>query len=205
MTDQDGATRKLSDFRGNVVALTFIFTRARCPTSARGWTASFPSWPTASGRSAAGRACAAALGQLRPGARHARGVEGARAAARARRRRSGRSRSPRTPSSPRVARPLGLVYGPAGAGDMIHNLVIAVIDPDGRLVRLETGDAGAGRGTSSDLHQVRVLRFGNDSRQSGQEATQTAQGKIRWPSTVFRASMARRWRTTVSRYCLTMS
>ena len=39
-----------------------------------------------------------------------------------------------------MAGPLGLVYGP-GRGEIIHNLSAAVIGPDGRLDRLETGEA----------------------------------------------------------------
>ena len=44
------------------------------------------------------------------------------------------------PELGKVAPSLGLFYGPQGS-EIIHNLVIAVIDPEGRLVRLESGNA----------------------------------------------------------------
>ena len=56
----------------------------------------------------------------------------------ARRRRSGPSPSPRTTELARVAAALGLFYGPDGK-EIAHNLCTAVIDPEGRLARLEVG------------------------------------------------------------------
>ncbi len=47
----------------------------------------------------------------------------------------------------KVAAPLGLQYGP-GKAEVIHNLVIAVIGPDGRLVRKEAGSAAREWGTA---------------------------------------------------------
>jgi protein SCO1/2 len=41
----------------------------------------------------------------------------------------------------KIAAPLGLMYGPRST-EIVHNLCTAVIDPRGRLVRLETGKAG---------------------------------------------------------------
>jgi protein SCO1/2 len=38
----------------------------------------------------------------------------------------------------RITAPLGLIYGP-GKNEIIHNLCTAVIDPEGKLVRLEVG------------------------------------------------------------------
>src|SRR5262249_49769372 len=38
----------------------------------------------------------------------------------------------------RITTPLGLIYGP-GKNEIIHNLCTAVIDPEGRLARLEVG------------------------------------------------------------------
>lgn len=40
----------------------------------------------------------------------------------------------------KVAEPLGLIYGP-GKDEIIHNLCVAIIDSRGRLVRLDTGIA----------------------------------------------------------------
>ena len=48
-----------------------------------------------------------------------------------------------------VAGPLGLIYGP-GKDEIIHNLCTAVIDPDGRLARLEVGTQ-RNKWTSADL------------------------------------------------------
>ena len=55
-----------------------------------------------------------------------------------RRRRSGSSRSPRTRNWRRSRAPLGLFYGP-GDNEIAHNLCTAVIDPRGKLARLEVG------------------------------------------------------------------
>ena len=49
----------------------------------------------------------------------------------------------------RIAGPLGLVYGP-GKNEIIHNLCTAVIDPEGRLARLEVGTQ-SNKWTSADL------------------------------------------------------
>ena len=38
----------------------------------------------------------------------------------------------------RITGPLGLIYGP-GKDEIIHNLCTAIIDPEGKLARLEVG------------------------------------------------------------------
>jgi protein SCO1/2 len=140
MVDQEGQAFKLSDLRGNVVALTFIFTGCPlpdfCPRMDRKFSEVADHVKAARGRAEHVRLVsvsfdpdhdtpsvlkshATVLGASPPlwtfaVASHA--------------------------ELARVARPLGLVYGPGREG-IIHNLVIAVIGPDGRLVRLETGEA----------------------------------------------------------------
>ena len=49
----------------------------------------------------------------------------------------------------KVAAPLGLTYGPS-TGEIIHNLSTAVIDTQGRLVRLDVG-ASSRAWNSADL------------------------------------------------------
>ena len=51
---------------------------------------------------------------------------------------SGRTRLPRTPNWPRLVSPLGLFYQP-GDSEIAHNLCTAIIDPQGKLARLEIG------------------------------------------------------------------
>ena len=55
MTDQDGETRKLSDLRGHVVVLTFIYTRCPlpdfCPAMDRRFSELFQSLSTSASRS----------------------------------------------------------------------------------------------------------------------------------------------------------
>ena len=63
--------------------------------------------------------------------------------------RSGPSPWPRTTNWHGSPAPLGLTYGPTRT-EIIHNLSTAVIDPKGRLVRLDTGRA-AQRTSSAEL------------------------------------------------------
>ncbi|MBX6312161.1 MAG: copper-binding protein [Isosphaeraceae bacterium] len=141
MTTQDGETLHLSDLRGKVVVLTFIYTRCPLPEFCPRMDQKF--------------AALAAMLKARPGladrvrllsvsfdpehdtpevlARHAR-VRGA------------------TPplwtfavasheELWKVAEPLGLAYGPRG-DEIVHNLSTALIDTEGRLIRLATGAEG---------------------------------------------------------------
>jgi len=56
----------------------------------------------------------------------------------------------------KVAGPLGLSYGPNG-DEIIHNRCIAVIGPDGRLARLDLGEAGRIRDVGDLLGTIRRL------------------------------------------------
>ena len=141
VTTQDGRTLRLSDLRGEVVVLTFIYTRCPLPEFCPAMDAKFAELArriaAVPGRAEPGPA---ALGELRPRARHAGGPGRARRRRRGRGRRSGPSRWPRTRSCARVAGPLGPGLRP-GSGEIDHNLRAAVIGPDGRL-----GAAGGRRG-----------------------------------------------------------
>jgi protein SCO1 len=141
MRTQDGEVLRLSDLRGKVVALTFIYTRCPvpdfCPLMDRKFAElaervkALPGWP------ARVRLLSVSFDPEHDTpevlARHAR-LKGA--------------------APPlwtfavashdelrKVAGPLGLAYGPAG-GEVIHNLVAAVVGPDGKLAWSATGRAG---------------------------------------------------------------
>jgi protein SCO1/2 len=135
-----GRPLKLSDLRGKVVALTFIYTRCPLPDFCPMLDTKFA---RASEQASAVTKRASRLVFLSVSfdpehdtpealARHARA----------------RGAKPPLwtfavathPELARVGRPLGLVYGP-GRDEVLHNLVVAVIGPDGRLVRIETGAA----------------------------------------------------------------
>ncbi len=140
MTDQDGKALRLSDLRGRVVALTFIFTGCPlpdfCPRMDRKFSEAADRLRAAPERARQARLLSVSFDPEHDTPAvlkaHARGL-GAEpplwtfAVA------------PHAELA-KVAAPLGLAYGP-GRDGMIHNLVIAVIDPGGRLVRLETGEA----------------------------------------------------------------
>ncbi len=138
LTGQDGQVYKLSDLRGKVLVLTFIYTRCPlpdfCPAMDRRFADLAMSIAAFPARAEKIRLVSISFDPehdtpeiLRT---HAR-IRGA------------------TPplwsfasaahdELARVAGPLGLVYGP-GKDEIIHNLCTAVIDPQGRLVRLEVG------------------------------------------------------------------
>lgn len=145
MTDAQGKPLRLSDLRGRVVALTFIYTRCPLPDFCPRLDAKFAE---ASGRVPAGKADRVRFLSVSFDPEHdTPEVLG----------RHARARGARPPlwtfavasheQLARVARPLGLVYGP-GRDEVAHNLVVAVIGPDGRLARLEAG--AAARGWSAD-------------------------------------------------------
>ena len=140
MTDQDGKALKLSDLRGKVVALTFIFTGCPLPDFCPKMDKKFSE-------------VADRVGALPDRAEQIRLLSvsfdpehDTPAVLKAHAKVLGASPPLWTfavashPELARVVRPLGLAYGPGREG-IIHNLVIAVIDPEGRLVRLETGEA----------------------------------------------------------------
>ena len=149
MTDQDGKSFQLSDLRGKVVALTFIFTRCPlpdfCPRMDRKFSTLADRVAAVPARAERVRLLSVSIdpGHDTPAVlkKHA-GVQGAKPPlwtfAVATHKELGR-----------VAGPLGLAYGPARDG-IIHNLTAAVIDAEGRLARLETGPA-AGSWDPADL------------------------------------------------------
>ena len=138
MTGQDGKTFKLSDLRRHVVVLTFIYTRCPlpnfCPYMDRKFAdlaqtvAAFPR------RAEAIRLLSVSFDPehdtpeiLRQHARIRGGTPPLWTFA-----------SASHDELSRVSGTLGLVYGP-GKDEIIHNLCTAVIDPEGRLARLEIG------------------------------------------------------------------
>lgn len=140
MTGQDGETFRLSDLRGHVVVLTFIYTRCPqpdyCPLMDRKFAELAARIGRSPRRSGGMRLLSVSFDPEHDTpavlARHAEGV-GARApvwtfcvAAHA--------------ELAAVAGPLGLEYAPL-SGEIRHGLSTALIGRDGRLIRLETGGA----------------------------------------------------------------
>ncbi|ODT97816.1 MAG: hypothetical protein ABS79_06905, partial [Planctomycetes bacterium SCN 63-9] len=138
MTGQDGKTFKLSDLRGNVVGLTFIYTRCPlpdfCPLMDRKFSELSQKITLSPKRASHIRLISLSFDPehdtpevLR---QHAR-IRGANpplwsyAVA---------SHGELAKIAPR----LGLVYGP-GRDEIMHNLCTAIIDPEGKLARLEIG------------------------------------------------------------------
>ena len=164
MTTEDGRTLALSDLRGKVVVLTFIYTRCPlpdfCPLMDRKFAALAAALEAFPERA---RARPADLAQLRPRARHARGAEearpdpgGAAAALDVRR------RPPRRAGQDRPR--LGLTYGPT-ATEIMHNLSTAVIDPEGKLAALLVG-SGASVDAPELLKEIYPLVKAADKRRN---------------------------------------
>jgi protein SCO1 len=149
MTGQDGKPFKLSDLRGHVVVLTFIYTRCPlpdfCPLMDRKFADLAQSIAAFPNRARQVRLISVSFdpdhdtpATLRE---HAR-IRGA---------------APPLwtfavaahEQLTRVAGPLGLIYGPS-KNEIFHNLCTAVIDQDGKLARLEIG-TGRNKWTSADL------------------------------------------------------
>jgi protein SCO1 len=149
MTGQDGKPFKLSDLRGHVVVLTFIYTRCPlpdfCPLMDRKFADLAQSLATFPDRAKQVRLISVSFDPdhdtpaiLRE---HAR-IRGA---------------SPPLwtfavashEQLTRVTGPLGLIYGP-GKNEITHNLCTAVIDQEGKLARLEVGTQ-RNKWTSADL------------------------------------------------------
>jgi protein SCO1/2 len=138
LTGQDGKVLRLSDLRGKVVVLTFIYTRCPlpdfCPYMDRKFADLAQSIAAFPERAAQVRLLSVSFDPdndtpevLR---KHA-AIRGA---------------SPPLwtfavashDELAKIAAPLGLIYGP-GKNEIIHNLCTAVIDPKGKLARLEVG------------------------------------------------------------------
>ena len=138
VTTQDGATVRLSDLRGKVVALTFIYTRCPLPDFCPALDTKFAEMARRISAVPA-RAEKIRLLSISFDPEHDT-PEVLRAHAKV--------RGARPPlwgfavasheELARVAGALGLEYAPA-SGQVIHNRVAAVIGPDGRLARLEGG------------------------------------------------------------------
>ncbi|MFO0908322.1 MAG: SCO family protein [Isosphaeraceae bacterium] len=141
MTTQEGKPLRLSDLKGKYVVLTFIYTRCPlpnfCPAMDKKFSQLADRIEAVAGRADQIRLLSVSFDPEHDTpeilAQHAR-TRGARlplwvfAVA-------------THPELAKIAAPLGLTYGPT-ANEVIHNLSTAVIDPEGRLIRLET-DEGA--------------------------------------------------------------
>jgi protein SCO1/2 len=156
LTTQDGKALKLSDLRGKVVVLTFIYTRCPlpdfCPLLDRKFAALADKLRGSSALADEVRLLSVSFDPehdtpevLR---KHA-AMQGAQpplwtfAVA-------------THPELSKVAGSLGLVYGPT-QNEILHNLSTAVIDPEGKLARLDTGASGKSW-TPSDLFKtIRAL------------------------------------------------
>lgn len=140
VTTQEGRTMKLSELRGNIVALTFIYTRCPlpdfCPLMDRKFAELAGKLAASPERSSRVRLLSISFDPehdtpevLR---KHAE-IQGAKpplwsfAVA-------------SHEELAKVAGPLGLTYGPTST-EIIHNLCTAVIDAEGRLAQLEVGNA----------------------------------------------------------------
>ncbi len=149
MTGQDGEPHKLSDYRGFVVVLTFIYTRCPlpdyCPAMDRRFAELADSLSKSSSRSDKVRLISLSFDPENDVPDVLRKHAQARGA---------------TPplwtfavashaELAKIAPPLGLMYGP-GKNEIIHNLCTAVIDADGKLARLEVGTKN-NRWTTADM------------------------------------------------------
>ena len=157
MTTQEGKTQRLSDLKGKVVVLTFIYTRCPlpdfCPATDRAFNDLSRSLGALPERAEGVRLLSVSFDPEHDTPKvleaHAKKM-GA------------------TPplwsfavashdELRKVAEPLGLTYGPT-KDEIIHDLSTAVIGPDGRLVRLERGKAGSGW-TAEGLAKVVIERM----------------------------------------------
>jgi protein SCO1/2 len=138
MTTQDGGPLKLSDLRGKVVALTFIYTRCplpdACPLLNRKFAEVADRLSSAPGRAERVRLLSVSFDPEHDTPqvlkKHAE-IQGAKpplwtfaVASHA--------------ELAKVAPSLGLSYGPR-SDDIMHNLTAVVIDAEGRLVKIESG------------------------------------------------------------------
>jgi protein SCO1/2 len=138
MTDQDGKTFKLSDFRGQVVVLTFVYTRCPlpdfCPMMDRKFSELKQRIERTPKRSGRIRLISVSFDPEHDTPEILKKHAALRGA------------SPPLwtyavashEELARVAPRLGLVYGPT-RDEIVHNLCTAVIDPKGKLARIEIG------------------------------------------------------------------
>ena len=138
VTTQDGATLKLSDLRGKVVVLTFIYTRCPLPNFCPLMDRKFAELARQIGAVPA-RADRVRLLSVSFDAEHDTPAVLAQHAKRMGAKPPLWTYAAATPEALAGVGPaLGLMYGPV-KGEVIHNLVTAVIAPDGTLARLERG------------------------------------------------------------------
>lgn len=138
MTLQDGTSAKLSDFRGKVVALTFIYTRCPDPTFCPLMDSRFSEIAKLSS-SIPARAELIRLLSVSFDSKH----DTPEVLAKHARLKGAKSPVWQYAVAPyeelrKVAEPLGLTYGPR-ENDIIHSLSTAIIGRDGRLVKLYAG------------------------------------------------------------------
>ncbi len=149
MTTQEGQALKLSDLRGYVVVITFIYTRCPLPDFCPLMDKKFADL---SGRLApvSSRADRVRLVSLSFDPEHdTPEVLKKHAAARGARPPLWQYAGASHPELKKIAAPLGLVYG-ANGEEIAHNLCTAVVDPDGRLGWLAVGSA-ENRWESADM------------------------------------------------------
>ena len=138
MTLQDGNTQKLSDLRGKTVVLTFIYTRCPmpdfCPLMDRKFSDLAQHLAVNPERAKETRLISLSFDPehdtpeiLRKHAQIRGAIPPLWTYAVA-----------SQPELAKIAAPLGLFFGPDG-GEIAHNLCTAIIDPRGKLVRLEVG------------------------------------------------------------------
>jgi protein SCO1/2 len=151
MTTEDGETLRLSELRGKVVALTFIYTRCPlpdfCPRIDRKFSDLADRIAAVPQRADQVRLLSVSIDPendtpavLKKHA-HMRGAK----------RPLWTFAVAKHEELAKVAGGLGLVYGPGNEG-IVHNLALAVIDGDGRILRLETG------GAARTLEPVELLK-----------------------------------------------
>lgn len=159
LTDQDGQARRLSDLRGKVVVLTFIYTRCPlpdfCPAMDRRFSELSQSLATSASRSEKVRLVSLSFDPENDTPevlkKHAE-IRGAKPPlwtfAVASHEELGK-----------IAPALGLMYGP-GKNEIIHNLCTAVIGPDGKLARLDVGTKNNDWTTADMLKAIAPLLAG---------------------------------------------
>lgn len=149
LTGQDGQPVKLSDLRGRVVVLTFIYTRCPlpdfCPYMDRKFADLADKLAVFPDRAEAVRLLSVSFDPEHDTPEILR--------------KHARTRGAKPPlwsfavashdQLERITAPLGLIYGP-GKNEIIHNLCTAVIDQNGRLARLEVGTQ-SNKWSSADL------------------------------------------------------
>ena len=138
VTTQEGATLRLSDLRGDVVVLTFIYTRCPSPEFCPAMDAKFAELARRIS-AVAGRSDRVRLLSVSFDPEHdTPGVLAAHAARRGAKPPLWTFAAASHEELGKIAGPLGLTYV-AGTREIDHNLRAAVIGPDGRLALLEVG------------------------------------------------------------------